>query len=382
MTSRERVRRTLNHQPVDRMPIDLGGHESTGISAFAYRNLRENLGLPVDPIRVHDTVQMLAYVQTDILERFHCDCIALEPMWARSRRWKPRDPYVFTIPEEMEPVGTPDGGWTVEYRGRSMRMPAGGFFFDGDWINSWNDWDEERVFGLYRREAERLHHETEYAMNYVGYSYGGGFNGSLGAGDLDRAVAAFDDPDGVLAANRSACKESIRRFRLFNRIVGPFVTLLTIGEDMGSQSGPLCSPGYIEKFCMPFTREFCRVVHEESDIKVYMHNCGAIRSLIPLIIDAGVDALNPVQISARDMDPRALKKEFGERIVFWGGGCNTQEVLGVGTPAEVAANVRELAGIFKPCGGFVFSQVHNIMGNVPPENVVAMLDTAYEVSGY
>jgi uroporphyrinogen decarboxylase len=95
-----------------------------------------------------------------------------------------------------------------------------------------------------------------------------------------------------------------------------------------------------------------------------------------------VDALNPVQISARDMDPRALKREFGGRIVFWGGGCNTQEVLGVGTPAEVAANVRELAGIFKPGGGFVFSQVHNIMGNVPPENIVAMLDAAYEVSLY
>ena len=113
-----------------------------------------------------------------------------------------------------------------------------------------------------------------------------------------------------------------------------------------------------------------------------MHNCGSIKPFIPLLIEAGVDVLNPVQISAGNMDPAQLKAEFGERIVFWGGGCDTQNVLPTASPAEVAENVRKLARIFKPGGGFVFNQVHNIMGDVPPENIVAMLDTAYAESFY
>ena len=195
MTSRERVIRTLNREPTDRMPIDLGGHESTGISAFAYRNLRRHLGLSCDAVRVHDTVQMLGYVETDILERFHCDCIALEPMWGRARKWNPREDYVLIIPEEMEPVRSYDGGWTVERNGKRMRMPANGYFFDGHWMNAWNDWDLETVYSHYAKEAERLFHETDYAMIFVGYAYGGSFNGSFGAGNVERAVAAFDDPE-------------------------------------------------------------------------------------------------------------------------------------------------------------------------------------------
>jgi uroporphyrinogen decarboxylase len=155
-----------------------------------------------------------------------------------------------------------------------------------------------------------------------------------------------------------------------------------MADDMGTQNGPMCSPSYIEEFSMPYYKRFCEFVHANSDIKVFLHNCGSIKPLIAMLIDAGIDVLNPVQISADNMDPDELKAEFGDRICFWGGGCDTQKVLGVGTPAEVAENVRTLVRAFRKNSGFVFNQVHNIMGNVPPENIVAMLDTAYEESFY
>ena len=163
---------------------------------------------------------------------------------------------------------------------------------------------------------------------------------------------------------------------------GQYIQLVTMSDDMGTQNGPMCNPQYIKEFCMPYYKRFCDFVHANSDIKVFLHNCGSIKELIPLLIDAGIDVLNPVQISADNMDPQELKDEFGDQICFWGGGCNTQRVLGTGTPESVASNVRQLVRIFKKNSGFVFNQVHNIMGNVPPENIVAMLDTAYEESFY
>ena len=133
---------------------------------------------------------------------------------------------------------------------------------------------------------------------------------------------------------------------------------------------------------MPYIARFCDFVHRHSDCKVFLHCCGSIRPLIGMLAEAGVDALNPVQISADDMDAADLKRDHGHRIVFWGGGCDTQRVLGVGTPDDVRANVRALVGALKPGGGFVFCQVHNVLGDVPPENIVAMLDTAYAESWY
>jgi uroporphyrinogen decarboxylase len=121
-------------------------------------------------------------------------------------------------------------------------------------------------------------------------------------------------------------------------------------------------------------------VHQNSDLKIFLHCCGSMKPFIPSLIESGVDIINPVQISAANMDPEALKREFGDKMTFWGGGCNTQQILNNGTPEDVRKNVRELVRIFKPGGGFIFNQVHNIMGDVKPENVVAMLDTAYEES--
>lgn len=381
MTSRERVIRAIRREPVDRVPLDLGSHVSTGISMFAYWNLREHLGLALDRIRIPDMVQGLAYVDADILERFHCDCMLLEPPYPETVRWTPRGRYTFTIPREAAPRNAANGEWHVSKGDLVMRMPAGGYFFDGAWLSDWGRGTEDERLALYAREAERIFKETDYATNLIGYSHGFGFYG-FGAGSIDDAILAIDDPAALRQRQEEALAFNLARMGKILDSFGQYIQLVTINDDMGTQQGPMCSPAYIEEFCMPYYKSFCDFVHANSDIKVFLHNCGSIRSLIPMLIEAGIDVLNPVQISADDMEPAALKAEFSDRICFWGGGCDTQRVLGAGTPEEVAGDVRRLVGIFKPNSGFVFNQVHNIMGNVPPANIVAMLETAYAESFY
>lgn len=381
LTSRERVIRTLNRQPVDRYPIDLGSHMSTGISAFAYWNLRACLGLATDAIWLPDVVQMLAYVDTDIMERFHLDCMLLEPRWPEPRRWNPRGAYAFDVPRAFVPRQDGAGDWVVEQhlqraqRAQRMRMPAGGYFFDGAWLSNWGGLEEDAALDLYAREAERIQKETPYATNFVGYSYGGGFGAFFGG--IDEAIAMLDDPHGVHAAHEKTLAEYIQRVGKVIDRFGQHIQLLTIGDDMGTQDRPMCRTSMMEEFTAPYLRRFCEFIHHNSDIKIFLHNCGSIKPLIPMLIDCGVDVLNPVQISAKNMDPLQLKREFGERIIFWGGGCDTQNVLASAAPEAVRANVRYLADAFRTGGGFVFNQVHNIMGDVPPENIIAMLDEAY-----
>lgn len=377
MTSRERVLNAINRRPVDRIPIDLGSHMSTGISMCAYWNLREYLGLATDDIWIPDLVQGLAYVDTDVLERLHCDCILLEPRYKKEMTWNLRGKYRFRIPEAANPVLNAEGGWVVSKGTQSMRMPAEGYFFDGAWLNDWGEGTEDERIALYAKEAERIFKETDYATNFLGYSHGLGIH-SYGGGSYQQAIRAFDEPEKLHAELEWRLQASLKRMRKVIDAFGPYVQMVSISDDLGTQSGPMCSPGYIAEFCMPYYKRFCEFVHANSDIKVFLHSCGSIRSLIPMLIDAGIDILNPVQISADDMDPEQLSREFGDSICFWGGGCNTQQILGAGTPEQVAANVRLLTGVFGRKPGFVFNQVHNIMGNVPPENIIAMFDTAYE----
>jgi uroporphyrinogen decarboxylase len=378
LTSRERVVRTLNREPVDRMPIDLGAHPSSGISAFAYKNLREHLGLDPGKIWVHDTVQMLACVDEDIRRRFHIDTIQLEPEWPTLKPWSPRPGCTFQMPTSMPLELTPQGDWIVQRNNQQMRLPAGGYFFDGDWLCDWGGLGEDEAIALYAREAERIHKETEYATMFSSYSYGGGFGAFFGG--IDRAVEMLDEPDRVKEEHEALLATYIRRAGKAIDAFGPSVQMISIGDDMGMQSGPMCRPSVLEDCTFPYIKRFCDFIHRHSDWKVFLHSCGSIRALIPLMIEAGIDVLNPVQISAADMDPSGLKRDFGDRIIFWGGGCDTQNVLGSARPEQVRENVHSLVSTFNQDGGFVFNQVHNIMGDVPPENVVAMLDAAYEVS--
>lgn len=371
MTRRERVTRAVSHQPVDRMPIDMGCHFSTGISIFAYWNLREYLGLSTDAIELVDCMQLLARVDEDVLDRFHVDTVLLNPPFPKTRRWNPRGKYSFIVPELFTPEQQPDGGWVIHAPHGSARMPAGGFFFDGDFPDLWGISPEARM-ALYAQRAEKLFKETDRFTMWMGY--GAFFDG------IDFACDMLTEPEACMALNERRLAEQIAAFDQMNAACGKYIGAIEVNSDLGMQSGPMCSPDSYREVCMPYLKRFCEHVHQTSDIKVFMHSCGAIALLLPSIIEAGVDAINPVQISATGMDPRTLKAAYGDKICFWGGGCDTQHTLDSATPEEVAAQAREMVGIFAPGSGYVFNQVHNIMGNVPPENIVALYDAAYASS--
>jgi uroporphyrinogen decarboxylase len=373
LTSRERVYKALNHEEGDRFPIDLGMHSSSGISVFAYYNLRKYLGLSLDNIRLVNSVQMLARVDEDVLDLFHCDTIILNPPFRKVKYWNPRENYRFLIPEEMTPEIEGDY-YVVRWGGGKMRMPLGGFFFDGDWLQIKDRPGEEYLQNLCR-EAERIYQETDKFTCLWG-EFGGFFSG------IEMACNMITDPEIVTAENEESLKRQIDKFERILKYGGGNIGCIALSSDMGMQTGPFFSPQCFEQFVLPYLKEFIRVVHENSNIKVFLHCCGSIYSLIPGFIEAGLDILNPVQISAVNMDPAKLKKNFGNKLTFWGGGCDTQNILGTGDEKAVRENTRELSRIFKVGGGFAFNQVHNIMGNVPPPNIIAMFDEAYKNSFY
>jgi uroporphyrinogen decarboxylase len=191
----------------------------------------------------------------------------------------------------------------------------------------------------------------------------------------------------MLAAEPSRAHEFLDRLvevhmanlEKFLSAVGPYIDIIVFGDDLGMQTGPQISPRAYRELFKPRHALMWNRAKELADVKVMLHCCGGVRELLPDLIDAGLDAINPVQISCRGMDAAALKRDFGRDMVFWGGGADTQSVLPHGTPAQVAEHVRRQLAIWKPGGGFVFQQVHNIMANVPPENIVAMFDTVREI---
>jgi uroporphyrinogen decarboxylase len=180
-------------------------------------------------------------------------------------------------------------------------------------------------------------------------------------------------PDKVLELSENLVKIHLKNLEKWLSAVGPYIDIIMFGDDLGGQQGPLMSPDDYRRFYKPFHKMMWNRAKELADVKVQLHCCGGIYQLLPDLIDAGLDAINPVQISSRGMDPARLKKEFGDQITFWGGGCDTQRILPSGTIHEVQKHVGDMVSVFKHGGGFVFQQVHNILDNVPPENIVAMM---------
>lgn len=373
LTSRQRVLNAIEHKPVDRMPIDLGVHFSTGISAYAYYNLRKYLGMSIDNIEMIDCVQGLARVDDDVIDRFHIDTCLLNPSWFNTHKWNPRGDYSFKVPTTFQPERLADGGFRLEFKGEKLYYPSGGFFFDGGWPDFY-DLGEEEYYDLFAKRAQYLYETTDKFTMLMGFkAY---FEG------IEFACDMLLEPDEVKQSNEKVLMDQIRKFDIVNKKMGKYINAIEVNSDLGTQNSTLCSPASYEECCYPYLKRFCEYVHRNSDIKIFMHSCGAISTMLPFIIDAGVDVINPVQISAQGMDPKFLKEKYGSKICFWGGGCDTQRVLNMGSTEDVKRNVKELTDIFKSNSGFVFNQVHNIMGDIKPENIVAMLDAAYENSWY
>jgi uroporphyrinogen decarboxylase len=405
MNGRQRVLASLNHQQPDRVPIDVSGHRSSGIAAIAYAKLRKLLGFPRKPIRVYDPVQQLAIVDDDVLDRFHVDTIELGRGFAlEDEHWAD-----WTLPDgtpcQMPRWALPercDGAWIIRSAtGRVLaRMPDGALYFEQCYWPFLENDDFERLDEALAENmwcavqsppgplaaasptalsdgAKSLRARTDRAI--IGL-----FGGNLL--EVGQFLYRNDNFFMLLASNRERAEEFLDRLlnihlanlEKYLEAVGPYIDVISFGDDLGSQNGPQISPKMYVDLFKPRHAKMWRRAKELADVKVMLHCCGGVRTLLPHLIDAGLDAINPVQITCTGMDPQELKTEFGDRLTFWGGGCDTRFVLAHSTPAEIREHVRRQIEIFKPGGGFVFQQVHNALADVPPENIVAMLDAAHE----
>lgn len=395
----------MNHQPPDRLPIDLSGHRSSGIAAIAYARLRRHLGLPARPIRVYDPIQQLAIVDEDVLSHFGVDTIELGRAFALEDRywadWTLPDGTACQMPVWALPTRE-NGEWVLKsYGGRVLaRMPEGCLYFEQTYYAFLEQDNLDKIREslaesmwtavasppgpitqgpngprLLAEGAQRLRQQTDRAI--VGL-----FGGNLL--ELGQFLYRNDNFLMLLAGEAKRAHDFLDRavemhlanLERFLGAVGPYLDVIVFGDDLGMQQGPQISPAMYREFFKPRHKALWQRAKQLAPVKVMLHCCGGVRELLPDLIEAGLDAINPVQVSCRGMEAAGLKRDFGDRLTFWGGGCDTREVLSKGTPAQVREHVQRQVERLAPGGGFVFQQVHNIMADVPPENIVAMYQAA------
>ncbi len=374
MTPRERLLRALAHQEPDRVPLDMG-NSATSIHRKAYRRLKEHLGMDRVEPPIIDRMQQVVQVDEAVLRRFSIDTrqLFLKP----ARGWQ----------------GDPDGSYRDEW-GIRYRPGADGNYFDMDAHPladatredldrfAWPDPDDPRRFEGLAQDAVELHDNSPYGVVLNGFS-----ETLFGLPSWLRGHAQFYMD---FLINADFLDELLDRMldyalRLAARAlaaVGTRVDVIKVADDLGTETGLMISPALYRAFIKPRQAKFYAFLKEHSDAKILLHSCGAIAELIPDLIEIGIDAINPVQVSARGMDSRELKKSFGDRISFWGGGCDTQHVLPFGTVDEVGEEVRRRTADLSPGGGFVFTPVHNIQFDIPPEKITALYDAALLYGSY
>lgn len=382
MTSRERVLTALDHKTPDRVPIDLGGNQ-TGIHKNAYLNLVAHLGIK-DEVRIMDAVQQLAAPCEELLERFHVDTRYIHAGAPAS--WKggivkaERDGRVWH--DLTDEFGV---RWSMPedapyYMDITLHPLANAKLADIDDF-PWPKGDDPTRFDGLRERALRIRRETPYAV--VSGISGVVYEICWYMRGLEQWFCdLLTQPEFCAAMLDHTLKFWLDWFRLFLDEVGDVVDVIMIGDDLAGQNGPLFRPDIYRQIVKPRQKRLVQYIRSRTNARIWYHTCGSCMEFIPDLLDNGIHILNPVQVSARNMNPTELKRRFGNQLAFWGGGCDAQHVLSRGTPAEVAANVRENMRALMPGGGYVFNNVHNIQGEVPPENIVAMFDTAYEFGFY
>ena len=416
MNSRDRVRQSMSFVQPDRVPVDFGAHRSSGIMAMAYANLRDYLGLPKRPLKVYDIPQQLAVLDEDILELFHIDTIELgrgfcldESDWSP---WELPDGSACLIPNWVKPRRNAAGHWFVYGPDRmtpvAMQKKGVLYFETINWPLEKTPHELDRLadeigFTMWAAPAmtsppgpvsattpegaqylaagaRKLRESTDRAI--VGLFGGNLFElGQWLFGMEGFYVLLAGEPELVGDYLDRLTEIHLRNLEAYLGAVGPYIDVIAFGDDYGMQTGPQISPRMYKKYFKPRHERMWRRAKELAQVKVMLHSCGSFPEFIDDMIEAGLDAFNPVQISSANMEPERLKAQFGGRITFWGGGCDTQHVIRSGTLAQIREHVLRNMEIFSPGGGFVFQQVHNIMADIPPENVVAMFNAVAEFNG-
>ncbi len=382
MTPRERVTLALAHKEPDRIAIDLGGSICSSIHKSSYIELKQYLGMEIEDIKMADYVQQLPYLDEKLLERLGADFRMVQLPAATApglEIFEDGDFYAF-----------------IDRWGSKLHMPKdGGLYFD--WVDfpikeptitaleayNWPSPDAAQDIAPLRKQAEYLYDHTDYALVGSGVIGGGIFEQPARVMGLENFLmalvtdASFADQlmEKITEIYIEACIRYLDQ-------VGEFLQVFTYWDDVNSQNGWIISPDIYRQRIKPRQKRLVEAIKQKTDAKIYYHGCGAVFDLIPDLIEIGFDIINPVQVSAKGMDTRLLKKTYGQDIVFWGGGVDTQKILPFGTPEEVAEEVKRRIDDLAAEGGFVFAAVHNIQAYVPPANIVAMFETALDYGRY
>ena len=408
--SRDKVRSALNHRNTGSVPVDFGATAVTGIHCRIVEALRNYYGLEPRPVKIVDAFQMLGEVDAELAEKIGVDCIGIggpkdifDLDVTRMREQTTPWGQLVLVPEAMDL--TPDAqGDVYVYAGGdksyppSAVMPKGCYFINA--IERQHPIDEEQLnpednveeFGLLT-EGDLAYYRSETDKAYqTGRAVVASFGGTA-LGDVAFVPGmGLKQPKGIRSVVEWYMSTAMRQdylHQVFEKEIDIAIAnyeklwvalgdkievVLTCGTDFGSQESQFCSIDTFRELWLPHYRRMNDWIHQHTTWKIFKHSCGAIIPILPGLIEAGFDIINPVQINAKDMDSRRLKEEFGSRLTFWGGGVDTQKILPFGTPDEIRRHVKEQCEILGRDGGFVFNAVHNIQAHVPVENVVAMFD--------
>lgn len=417
MTGADRLRTALDHRAPDRVPVDFGATYVTGIHVSCVAELRRHYGLGGGPVKVIDPGQMLGEIDEALSGALGIDSVAIRTRMTRFgfpaedwKTWRMYDGLEVLVPGGFN-VTLDENGDTLLYPQGDLsappsgRMPNQGYFFDSIVRQEPLDEDEldprdnlEEYKPIAERDLEYLEaaaREAAATGRAVVASFGGTALGDVGVlpgaglkhpkGIRDFAewyISTRSRRDYIHQVFAGQCRIALANLERIAARLGSLVDVVSIcGTDFGTQTSAFCSVATFRELWLPYYRQVNDWIHQNTRWKTFKHSCGAVSQFIPAFLESGFDILNPVQCSAAGMEPEGLKSAFGDRIVFWGGGVDTQATLPFGTPEEVREQVLRRCEVFAQNGGFVFSTIHNIQARTPIENIIAMIDAVREFNG-
>jgi uroporphyrinogen decarboxylase len=410
MTPRDCVLQSINHRQPAKLPLDLGGTPSSGISAIGYNKLKNALGIHDKNNKIYDVVQQVTQPELNVLDALMVDVLCLGRTFnTNAEDWydiRLADGSLAQYPAWFKVREGKNGEFEYYDEAGEMlaKMPQGATFFDQTCFpyldgypdsyknlpramnkvlwqklahSPWDNAGKPDFWEELRRRALELRASTDRAIIITcGCNL---FEWGTFLRRMDNFLMdIYADPESVEKLLDALMEIHLASLEKVCTALGDIVDVLRFGDDLGMGTGMFMSREKYRDIFMPRHKKLCAYVHSHSAMKTFLHTCGSIYPIIPDLIEAGYDIINPVQISAKDMEPERLKKEFGKDVVFWGGGCNTQAVLNRGTPDEVYDHTRRMIDIFFKDGGYVFNTVHNIMPDVPEENMLAMYRAVHE----
>jgi uroporphyrinogen decarboxylase len=410
MNSRERILAAVEHREPDRVPVDIGSTPSSGISAIAYGNLKRHLNMTAGHTRVYDVCQQVAQPEDMILDRFGVDVVdvgrafntddacwydvtladgqrAQYPAWFHPER-QPNGSYVARLPNGLDIAHMPAGGTFFDqtvfpYLGgypadfRNLSKDIGKVMWAALAHSPWDHAGEPDFWNQIRQKALELRAAGNRAlMLVIGCNL---FEWGTFLRRMDNFLMdLLAESEKVEALVEALTELHMAGLERACQSVGDVVDIIRFGDDLGTNNSPIMAPAVYRRLFKPHHARLCDYVHKHSSMKTFLHSCGSIYRMLPDLIEAGYDIINPVQTNCKEMEPERLKKDFGKDICFWGGGCDPKSILNKATPAEVKNHVKRRLDVFMPGGGYVFNTVHNILPEVPPQNIVAMFEAVDE----